>query len=61
MDLRRILAYATGSVDQEILLRNEYLSAENRILRAQIKGRLSTTALEMNKSESLNTLNTNGL
>ena len=40
MDLRRILAYATGSVDQEILLRNEYLAAENRILRAQIKGRL---------------------
>jgi hypothetical protein len=30
---------ATGSVDQE-LLRNEYLAAENRILRAQIKGRL---------------------
>ena len=35
----RILAY-TGTVDQELLLRNEYLSAENRILRAQIKGRL---------------------
>src|SRR5439155_11291245 len=27
-------------VDQELLLRNEYLAAENRILRAQIKGRL---------------------
>jgi putative transposase len=27
-------------VDQELLLRNEYLSVENRILRAQIKGRL---------------------
>jgi len=27
-------------VDQELLLRNEYLVAENRILRNQIKGRL---------------------
>ena len=27
-------------VDQELLLRNEYLAAENRILKAQIKGRL---------------------
>jgi len=35
----RMLAYITGSVDQELLLRNEYL-AENRVLRAQIKGRL---------------------
>jgi|SRR5215469_9368538 len=36
----RMLAYTTGTVDQELLLRNEYLAAENRILRAQIKGRL---------------------
>jgi putative transposase len=34
----RMLAYITGAVDQE--LRNEYLAAENGILRAQIKGRL---------------------
>ena len=40
MDWIRILAYITGTVDQELLLRNEYLAAENRILRAQIKGRL---------------------
>ena len=33
----RMLAYITGTVDQELLLRNEYLAAENRILRAQIK------------------------
>ena len=38
MDWTRILAYITGSVDQELLLRNEYLAAENRILRAQLKG-----------------------
>ncbi|HEY5030235.1 MAG TPA: helix-turn-helix domain-containing protein [Candidatus Angelobacter sp.] len=36
----RMLAYITGTVDQELLLRIEYLAAENRILRAQIKGRL---------------------
>jgi putative transposase len=36
----RMLAYVTGMVNQELLLRNEYLVAENRILRGQIKGRL---------------------
>ena len=36
----RMLAYITGSVDQELLLRNEYLATENRILRTKIKGRL---------------------
>ena len=35
-----MLAYITGTVDQELLLRNEYLATENRILRAQVKGRL---------------------
>ena len=35
-----MLAYITGSVDQKFLLRNEYLAEENRILRAQFKGRL---------------------
>ena len=40
MDWARILAYITGTVDQELLLRNEYLVAENRILREQINGRL---------------------
>jgi hypothetical protein len=41
----RILAYISGSVDQELLLRNEYLAAENRILRTQLNGclRLSDT------------------
>ena len=36
----RLLAYVTGTVDQELLLRNEYLAAENRMLRGQIRGRL---------------------
>ena len=35
-----MLAYVTGRVNQELLLRNEYLGAENRILRGKIKGRL---------------------
>jgi hypothetical protein len=33
-----MLAYVTGTVDQELLLRNEYLAAESRILKAQLKG-----------------------
>jgi hypothetical protein len=36
----RMLSYVTGTVNQELLLRNEYLGAKNRILRRQIKGRL---------------------
>ena len=36
----RLLAYVTGTVNQELLLRIEYLAAENQILRGQIKGRL---------------------
>src|SRR5437870_11656083 len=36
----RLLAYVTETVNQELRLRNEYLAAENRILRGQIKGRL---------------------
>ena len=40
MDWARMLAYATGTVDQELLGRNEYLTAENRILKVQLKGRL---------------------
>ena len=48
MEWARILAYITGTVDQELLLRNEYLAAENRILRAQIKGRLLLSDAEKN-------------
>ena len=46
MDWTRILAYITGSVDQELLLRNEYLAAENRILRAQLNGCLRLSDAE---------------
>ena len=40
MDWQHLLAYITGTVDQELLLRNEYLVTENRILRNQIQGRV---------------------
>jgi putative transposase len=40
MDWKTLLAYITGTVDQELLLRNEYLVTENRILRNQITGRI---------------------
>ena len=40
MDWKHLLAYITGTVDQELLLRNEYLVTENRMLRHQIKGRI---------------------
>ena len=43
MDWKRRLAYVTGSVDEKLLLRNEYLVAENRILRTQMKRRLKLT------------------
>src|SRR5260370_8350184 len=36
----RMLAYVTGMVNQELLLRNEYLAAENRILTRQINAPL---------------------
>src|ERR687892_695616 len=36
----RLLAYVTGFVNQELLLRNEYLAAENRMLRAHLPTRL---------------------
>src|SRR2546422_6394426 len=46
MDWARILAFATGMVDQELLARIEYLAAENRILKAQSKGRLQLSDAE---------------
>ena len=51
----RLLAYVTGSVNQELLLRNEYLAVENRILRAKLPARLRlsnperTTVAEIGK------------
>jgi putative transposase len=46
MDWARMLAYVTGTVDQELLARNEYLAVENRIIKAQLKGRLKLSDAE---------------
>ena len=43
MDWKHLLAYITGTVDQELLRRNEYLVTENRILRHQLTGRMRLT------------------
>ena len=46
MDWARILVYVTGTVDQELLARTEYLVAENRIMNAQLNGRLKLSDAE---------------
>jgi putative transposase len=46
MDWKQLLAYITGSVDQELLLHNEYLVTENRLLRQQITGRIQLSDAE---------------
>src|ERR1700755_2550528 len=39
----RLLAYVTGMVNQQLLLQNEYLIAENRILRSHLPARVPLT------------------
>lgn len=39
MPWKKRLALVTGSIDEELLLRNEYLVTENRILRSKLNGR----------------------
>jgi putative transposase len=46
MNWARVLAYVTGTVDQKLLARVEYLAAENRILKAQVNGRLKLSDVE---------------
>jgi hypothetical protein len=46
MQWQKPLAYLTGSVDQELLLRNAYLVTDNRMLRQQIPGRVRLTEAE---------------
>ena len=46
MNWVRILAFVTGMVDRELLARIEYLATENRILKAQLKGRLKLSDAE---------------
>src|SRR6266850_3933062 len=46
MDWKTLLACITGSVEEQLLLRNEYVVEENRILRNQIEGRVQLTDAE---------------
>ena len=46
MDWARILTYVTGTVDQELLERNEYLAAEIRIMKEQLEGRLKLSDVD---------------
>jgi putative transposase len=46
MNWKQLLASITGSVDEELRLRHAYLTAENRILRNHIKGRVQLTDAE---------------
>ena len=46
MHWKQLLASITGSVDEELRLRNAYRTAENRILRHQITGRVPLTNAE---------------
>jgi putative transposase len=46
MDWKMLLACVTGSLEEELLLRNESLVTENRILRNQIEGRVQLTDAE---------------
>ena len=39
----RLLAYVTGMVNHQLLLQNEYLIAENRILRSHLPARVRLT------------------
>jgi hypothetical protein len=42
----RLLGFVTGLVNQELLLRNEYLAAENRILKTHLPSRLRLSDAE---------------
>jgi hypothetical protein len=39
----QVLTYVTGLVNRQVLLQNEYLAAENRILRAHLPKRIRLT------------------
>jgi putative transposase len=46
MKAAEALALVGGHVDEELLKRNEYLAAENEILRSKIPGRIRLTDAE---------------
>jgi hypothetical protein len=46
----RVLAYVTGLINQKLLLQNEYLAAENRILRTHLPARIRLSDPERSTS-----------
>ena len=46
MEWKQLLTSITGTVDEELRLRNAYLAGENRIFRHQITGRMQLTDAE---------------
>ena len=46
MDKMEAFAIISGNVETEILMRNEYLAAENEILRSKIEGRIKLNRVE---------------
>ena len=46
MDWKRLLGYITGSVNEELLLRNEFLAEEDRIVRSKLGLRVRLTDSE---------------
>lgn len=53
MDWKRLLAYITGTVDQELLRGNAYLVIENCILRNQLQGRVRLSDGERQSLEEI--------
>jgi hypothetical protein len=49
----RLLAYVTGLVNQKLLLQNEYLAAENRILRAHLPRKVKILERDENMGDDL--------
>jgi putative transposase len=46
MEAAEAIALVKGHIEHELLLRNEYLAAENEILKSKLEGRLSFTTAE---------------
>ena len=53
MPWKKLLALATGSIDEELRLRNEYLVTENRILRSKLNGRPQLKAVRARRRKLL--------
>jgi hypothetical protein len=53
MEAEEALALVADKVDQELLLRNEYLAAENEIMRSKIPGRVLMTNSERKRLAEL--------